>query len=99
MNEKPFEVGEWVWVWPAKKWGRISYVGSSMCHVDGVPYSPEEFSRNPVIPSKPKKIVTKEVSRIFVYDTPLAVEKSVHTLVPMNATNIRCTYEIPEEEA
>lgn len=105
--EKPFEVGEWVWVWPQMAWGRLQAQGEFAMEQGQYPvnfntwvgwYYPSQFTRNPVIPPKPKKMVTKEVGQWFGIDNVKRLQgmSPVGFDVPLGATNIRCLYDIEE---
>jgi hypothetical protein len=108
--EKPFEVGEVVWSWSkmatsGNGWFRI--VG-----IDGVWLRGDDdrlwdkiaITRNPVIPPKPKKIVTKEAIPYIDYLNIVAHARACGQFppglevfeVPRWAKNIRCTYDIEE---
>lgn len=112
--EKPFEVGEWVWYWGTYSragWYQIKKVNGDLVWFDSecsgrVYAAAENFTRNPVIPPKPKKIVTKEAewtSDEFMWSPPL---NEFHIprmgmlktyVFPPNATNIKPpTYDIEE---
>jgi hypothetical protein len=55
-----------------------------------------EFTANPVIPPKPVRMVTKEAIGWFETLCALGSDRRRTYTVPIEATNICCTYEVPE---
>ena len=104
--EKPFEVGEVVWSWPDRAWGEIKAVrddGQIRWGGDSIYSGPHLYSRDPIIPPKPKKMVTKEAKMCRCpscytshCDTIAAGDLVRGFHMPIGSRNIRCLYDIEE---
>lgn len=111
--EKPFEVGEWVF--DKRRWAWCRVLESLREHdgrqyglvVDGWPErsSVLDFTRNPIIPPKPKRMVTKEAAYHGMSWNPGSNECTVSFTIPMGhirrgfpeqPDKLCCTYEIEE---
>ena len=108
-EQEKFEVGQWVWVWSERQWLKILTVNPSRNEVGFEDRGFTHFincTANPVIPPRPKKMVTKEATYCRMDWRPF-MEADVVELVfriPVRDTspdlskpkNIHCTYDIEE---
>lgn len=102
--EKPFEVGEWVWDWKARQWVKILVLPhfSTTYMVEG-PHgerydrADNVLTRDPTIPPKPKKTVTKEYAALPIRDAiPANCGNLYGRFLPDGASNVRITCEVEE---
>jgi len=105
------KVGDWVWVWRWQEWRKIVGLehkydvgGGCLLSFDDHSSAREtDCTKNPVIPPKPKHMVTREAELSRFYEVKVASDKVDGSVVPIlfdvpgDATNIKCTYEIRED--
>ena len=97
-----FHVGQTVFVWAEKRWAKVRHIEPGQLYFHDLPRScnPESCTANPVIPPKPKKVVTKEAICLGDSSTGLDGHRlpSVASFkIPRCATNIRCLYDTEED--
>ena len=105
MSEQ-FSVGQWVWYWTDQRWTRVVNVDVDGGRVTLEGYEPywtaaRYITANPVIPPKPKRTVTKEAQLTDKHNLcpyPFNTGNYPQYCVPPGATNIRCLYDIEEDQ-
>jgi hypothetical protein len=104
MEQKPFEVGEWVFDRREWRWSRIGVVfhkpNEAVCFEGSIEKrDPAWLSRDPhaEIPPKPKRMVMREAYRTATTFYLDGVRED-HYSFPAGATYIKPpTYEVPED--